>query len=137
MIVVVDRSSVAMGDDAVSHRTETDVDPATTVGAFVARLLQPRPPLPSVAGEVAWLVQVKVSTDDEPWHERRTDVALITVPYPTGASSIVPLSRYTLGRTLGDVAQESTDGSVTIFFAYRTEGARMSYAGFEQAYGGV
>ncbi|WP_028049318.1 hypothetical protein [Cellulomonas sp. URHD0024] len=138
MLVTVNRGSVAMGDDAVSHKYQVEVDPDLSVGAFLSQLIHPAgPPLASVHGEVSWLVQLRLAKADDPWHlgERMT-LAVIHVPVGEPPFILPLTSSWAFKETLGAVADRSADGSVTVYFDYVSAGQRRSYAWFAKDFGG-
>ena len=53
MRIVVDRDSVAMGDDTDSHRREFDAAPATAIGTLLQRI---RPDASIAGGRASWVI---------------------------------------------------------------------------------
>ena len=95
MQVTVDRDSVCMGDDCEDHARTLEVPPDTRVGDLLPDLLS-RPFLAHVAGEVSWLVELRFGRDEvvgAEWRRApRVAVALLHVPYPGGAPTIIAMS---------------------------------------------
>lgn len=116
LVVAFDRDSVAMGDDAVSHRRSWPMDPSTTFDDLVRQCVGR---LAGVAGPVGWLLTYRgrertvpfaflLAVPDEPvlvhrlkasggqspaWHaERQGGVLHVHAEYHSG-SAPVPLDR--------------------------------------------
>ena len=92
LLVHVDRESVAMGDDAVGHGQTWRLPPAATVLDLLLAVVE-RGFVPSVAGDVSWLLEVETGpTAPGRFHPPTSDVALLHVG-PGRTVSVTPLVR--------------------------------------------
>lgn len=99
MIVNVDRSSVAMGDDIYSHDEAVDLSESSTIAEAVASL-RVRGYLPSIAGgRATWLLEVN-----------GRPAAVIAQQWPEPKFAVDPSD------TLG-----SFGGPVSLMFKYRAQ----------------
>lgn len=136
MQVTVDRDSVCMGDDCEDHARTLEVPPDTRVGALLTDLLS-RPFLAHVAGEVSWLVELRFGRDEvvgAEWRRApRVAVALLHVPYPSGAPTVVALNDFLLRETLGRTS-EVHRAPVAVHFGYLSAGQQVPVDAFAARY---
>ena len=136
MQVTVDRDSVCMGDDCEDHARTLEVPPDTRVGDLLPDLLS-RPFLAHVAGEVSWLVELRFGRDEvvgAEWRRApRVAVALLHVPYPGGAPTIIALNDVLLRETLGRTS-EAHHAPVAVHFGYLSAGQQVPVPAFAERY---
>lgn len=135
--IIVDRDSVAMGDDAVSHRQEVEVGDDATAFSLVHDVLR-RHYLPSVRGTVSWMariapVRTPLGTDARP-DGAPVAVALVTVPVGEGPAQpwVVPLDRMgrrPLSARLGPGRRDEVTGWL-LHFTYHSDGCPVSLTDF-------
>lgn len=110
MRIVVDRDSVAMGDDTDSHRRDVDVAPATAIGVLLERI---RPDASIAGGHASWVVLAgpPVGPDD-----------LTSRGRPIGVYAQEWGSTRLFGRGDISVRELAAGGGVlTIFFSYQAQ----------------
>lgn len=128
MITVwVDRESVAMGDDAVSHVRSWELPDDAVPADVVVEVLRSGH-LAHVAGDVAWTVQVgrfDVRRHDT-WTEVRpveTSVAAVVHQSRAGERLVTPLNRYLLLRPFAQ--GPAVPGPHAMSFGYSSEGVTL------------